>query len=85
MFVLKDLLSRYRGITLPDELVRREAVTVIKDLTGLDLTIKQVQVKNYDLVIAVPAIVKSAIYVKREKIIAALTAKLGQKAPRKVK
>ena len=85
MFSIKDLLIRYQHITLPDEVVRREAQSIIKELTNIDLDIKHLKIVRGELVVEAPAVVRSVIYIKQHKITQALNERLGKKAPKKVR
>ena len=69
---LADLLLKHKVPGVRDAQIRHSIAEEISELLRIPIEPKQVHYKDADLVLKVPPIVKSAIVLNREKIIALL-------------
>ncbi len=83
-----DLFEKYRlRIKAPQGSVRKEALSVIVELTGFPITLEQLEytVSTRTLVLRVPSILRSEIMFKQSDILRLLQDRLGvESAPKTI-
>jgi hypothetical protein len=66
-------LEKFKDISPPDESVKKEAVSIIHDVTGIELDTKQITVSRNQLRLEISPTLKSRIYMNKESIIERLS------------
>jgi hypothetical protein len=69
---LADLLLNHKVPGVRDAQIRHAIAEELTEFLKIPITPKQVKYRDADLVLAVPPVVKSAILLNKEKILAAL-------------
>jgi hypothetical protein len=85
MIEIKDLLSKWSGILLSEE-VKLEAVSrIISEIIGVEIKKDQVKIKNSVIYLDIRPIYKNEIFLKQEKISAKLEEQFGKKIPKDIR
>jgi hypothetical protein len=69
---VKDLLSRFKKLTPPDQAVRRAVAEAISEIARVPVTLKEISIKNSVAFVKCSSIARNVIYSKRPMILAAL-------------
>lgn len=78
---IDSYLERLRNITPPDEAVRSSAQKIIAEVAGLKLSKESISLRRGVLYIQAGPVVKSEIFLKKQKIIRRFSESLGKSAP----
>lgn len=85
MQLLSSFFDRYKNLTLPDESVRKELQRVVKELLDIDLDLKDISVRHFDILVKGGGMTKAALMINREKILDKMREKCGDKTPKSIK
>jgi hypothetical protein len=78
MRTILSFLEKYKLFTPPDISLRKTVVEIIRDITGISLSVKNISVRNKIVYISASPLYKSEIFIKKEKIIDLLKEKVPQ-------
>jgi len=85
---LNDLFQKYKqSLVAPEGSVKKEAVEVVSDLLGIDISSNDFDYKPYDKVLCCKAkgLLKNEILLHQKEILLHLKGRLGEKnAPQKI-
>lgn len=82
---IKDLLSKYKLISPPDEVVRNFAVKILRDEIGLCTSISNIKMSAGVIFVRVDPSYKSEILRLKPKLINLFIEEFGVKAPKDIK
>ena len=85
MIEIKDLLAKFQDILLSEEVKKDSVRTIISEIVGIPLELKDVEIKNNTVYLNIKPIYKNEIFMKQEKILAKLSESLGKKSPSEIK
>lgn len=74
-------LEKFKDITPPDQVVKRETADVIADIVGVKLDTEDISVDTNGIRITTSPAAKSSIFIHKEKILTHLKEKLEESAP----
>jgi len=66
---ISDLLKKFKSITAPDIVFRKELIKIIKKITGIKLSKDEVLVKKGVVYIKTKAVYKTEIFIHKESIL----------------
>ena len=75
---LTDFFKRFKHITPPDEVVRKIVVKTIKEMFGVDISIKDVSVKNSIIFINTKPTIKSELFIRKSQFISQIKKEVGE-------
>ena len=75
---LTDFFKRFKKITPPDEVVRKKVVEIIKEMFGVDISIKDVSVKNSIIFINTKPTIKSELFMRKDQFISQVKKEVGE-------
>ncbi len=73
--------DRIRSIALPNERVRRETLSAIREKIGIELDMGDIRIQCGKAIISTDASAKSEIFMRKRALLAALADRLGNKSP----
>jgi len=82
---IKDLLLRFNGFLLSEEIKKEYIQSVISDIVNIQIKKEDIKIKNGTLFLNIKPIYKSEIFMKRDQIFFELEKKLGKKAPKNIR
>jgi hypothetical protein len=85
MQLLSSFFDRYKHFTLPDESVRKELQKILKEMLNIELELKDIRVRHFDVIVKASGVIKAEIMIHREKILERMREKFGNKTPRNIK
>ncbi|HNW71400.1 MAG TPA: hypothetical protein PKZ36_01165 [Candidatus Paceibacterota bacterium] len=85
MIEIKDLLLRFNGFLLSEEIKKEYIQSVISDIVNIQIKKEDIKIKNGTLFLNIKPIYKSEIFMKRDQIFFELEKKLGKKAPKNIR
>jgi len=81
MNTISNFLNKFTKITPPDDVVKRVFIDIVIEFTGVILKRADIVYKQGVMLVYVPAVIKSELYLAKSKILQELKNKLGPKAP----
>lgn len=81
MIEIKDLLLKLDSLLVSGEAKKQSICDVIKEVTSLPISIKDIKIKNNVIYLNIKPIYKNEILIKKDLIIIKLKEFLGKKAP----
>lgn len=85
MIEIKDLLAKFQNILLSEEVKKDSVRTIISEVVGIPIELKDIEIKNNTVYLNIKPIYKNEIYMKQEKILTKLSEQLGKKSPSDIK
>ncbi|MFA6797407.1 MAG: hypothetical protein WCR40_01740 [Candidatus Paceibacterota bacterium] len=79
MFDIAKYLEKFKVISCSRDFIRNSLAEVIKNICYIEIDPKKIDVKNYVARINEKPIVKSEIFLKKEKILKSLSEEVGGK------
>lgn len=86
MELIKQFLQRFSNLTLPDDTLKRFFIDLVKQDFNLTLTRDQITVKNKVLIVKnTSSVLKSELFLRKQKIVDRLKEGLGPLAPEDIR
>ena len=79
MEIVKNLLSRYRNITPPEQHIKQALKDAIMDVCGVEVSLDGIQIQNNNAFITVPSVVKSEIFEQQKSVLSVAKNSVGDK------
>jgi hypothetical protein len=79
-----DLVERFKNFVPPEKILKEIIIDAIKDVAGVNLSLKEIEINHSNARLKTSSIKKSQILIKKEKVLEALSIKLGKKSPRDI-
>ena len=75
MFNIAAYLEKFKNIGQGEKQLKQAIQTVIQETLHLDLATKDIKIKNGEIIFSVSPGIKNLLFIKKEKILAALKVK----------
>jgi hypothetical protein len=85
MIEIKDLLERWSGVLLSEEVKKETVSRIISETVGVSINTEQIKIKNNTIYLDIKPIYKNEIFLKQEKIISKLEEAFGKKSPKDIR
>jgi len=85
MIAIKDLLLRFSGILLSEEIKKEAVRNVISETIRIPVKKEDIKIKNGTIYLNIKPIYKNEIFIKRDKIFSLLKEALGRKSPQEIR
>ena len=85
MIAIKDLLLRFSGILLSEEIKKEAVRNVISKTIRMPIKKEDIKIKNGTIYLNIKSIYKNEIFLKRDKIFSLLKEALGRKSPQDIR
>lgn len=85
MIEIKDLLSRFNNALLSEEGRKESVRSVISSIIKIDISSKDIEIKNNIIYLNIKPIYKNEILIKKEQIFLKLKESLGKKTPKDIR
>ncbi len=82
---LGGLLEKFKNLIGSSKFQKDAVVSVIRDTVKINLEEKDFDIKNSTIQLKVSPAVKNEIFMRKQKILAALASALGAKAPKDIR
>ena len=69
MFNIAEYLTKFKNIGQSEKLLKEAIISVIKEVVGINLQLKEITIKGGEIVFKISPAVKNAIYIKKESIL----------------
>ena len=77
MFNIADYLSKFKNIGQGEKALKQNIVSSILEITGINLSIDKIEVKNGEATLKVSPGIRTAVFIKREQILSKIKEKGG--------
>ncbi|MFA5840937.1 MAG: hypothetical protein WC847_01530 [Candidatus Paceibacterota bacterium] len=85
MIEIKDLLSRFTNLLLPEENKRETIRMAISSVIGVEISSKDIKIKNNIIYLNIKPIYKNEVFIKQEQIFLKLKETFGEKSPKDIR
>lgn len=85
MIEIKDLLERWSGILLSEEVKKETVGRIVSEAIGVNINTEQIKIKNSTIYLDIKPIYKNEIFLKQDKILSKLEEAFGKKTPREIR
>ena len=75
---IRAFLSKFRLLTPPDQFIKKECISVIKDMFGVEIEKENLSVKNNTIYINTSSTVKSELFIKKESLLVELSKRISK-------
>ena len=75
---IRAFLSKFRLLTPPDQFIKKECISVIKDMWGVEIEKENLSVKNNTIYINTSSTVKSELFIKKESLLVELSKRISK-------
>jgi hypothetical protein len=77
MFNISLYLEKFKNLGQSERQLKEILILAIKNATGTDIEAKSIIIKNGEAIIKVSPSIKNTIFIKKEKILKAVSEKIG--------
>jgi hypothetical protein len=85
MIEIKDLLLRWSGLLLSEEVKKESIKNVLQEVIKIKIESTEIEIKNNTVYLNIKPIYKNEVFLQQERIISALEKTLGKKAPKNIR
>lgn len=75
---IRAFLSKFRLLTPPDQFIKKECISVIKEMVGIEIGKENLSVKNNTIYINTSSTVKSELFIKKESLLVELSKRISK-------
>jgi len=82
---IKAFLERFKGITIPNESVRKFVAKIVKEKIDIEIDIKNIEYKNRVVSVNEHSAIKNEIFLNKKEILRSLRDEFGKDSPKDIK
>lgn len=72
---LSSFFRRFKTVTIPDESVRKAFSDIVREKTGIEISIEYITVRNGEILVKTNPAIKNELFIKKQEILEAVKEK----------